>query len=204
MNSTTVTREPRRAKACASSRPIGPPPRTIRRSGSRRWEKTVSLVHTGRSASPSTGGSTGLDPVAMIQAFAETGRPSTATRWLSTKTGCPEADLRPQAAEPRGGIVLLDPVDDAPDAVHDRPEFHRRPDHVRQAELLQTAGLRPDARRPDQGLRGDAAHVEAVPAQPIGFFDEDGPGAELRPARRRRQSRRAAPDHPEIVIICRH
>jgi hypothetical protein len=42
--STCVTCAPRRAKACVSSQPIGPPPRTSRRRGSWRSSQTVSEV----------------------------------------------------------------------------------------------------------------------------------------------------------------
>ena len=42
--STCVTLEPRRAKHCASSEPIGPPPSTTRRCGSSRSSQTVSEV----------------------------------------------------------------------------------------------------------------------------------------------------------------
>ena len=42
--STCVTAEPSRAKACASSQPIGPPPSTTSLAGSSRRLHSVSLV----------------------------------------------------------------------------------------------------------------------------------------------------------------
>ena len=42
--STTVTADPSRWNACPSSRPVGPPPITVSRAGSRSMSKTVRLV----------------------------------------------------------------------------------------------------------------------------------------------------------------
>jgi hypothetical protein len=51
-----VTSLPSRAKACPSSQPVGPPPRTTRRSGSSVRFHIVSLVNGSVPPSPGTGG----------------------------------------------------------------------------------------------------------------------------------------------------
>ena len=63
--STSVTRAPRRAIACASSQPFGPPPITSRRPGADSRSKIVSLVSYPASLSPGTSGTTARPPVAM-------------------------------------------------------------------------------------------------------------------------------------------
>ena len=65
--STTVTREPSRAKNCASSEPTGPPPSTARLSG-------TSCVEVA-----STGGIAGRDPVATTSRSYSSSCPSTST-----------------------------------------------------------------------------------------------------------------------------
>ena len=63
--STCVTCEPKRAKHCVSSLPIGPPPKTTRRLGSLRKFHTLSEVSGFASASPGIGGMKGRAPAAM-------------------------------------------------------------------------------------------------------------------------------------------
>ena len=58
----TVTRTPNRAKTCASSQPIGPPPSTTSEPGSSVTCTASRLVQNGVSASPSTGGVAGRVP----------------------------------------------------------------------------------------------------------------------------------------------
>ena len=77
--STTVTRDPSRRNAWASSTPIGPPPSTSRCSGSSRSENTVRLSRYGSSASPSAGGTSARDPVATTSRSKVVRRPSTST-----------------------------------------------------------------------------------------------------------------------------
>ena len=62
--SSTVTREPSRRWAWPSSRPIGPPPITIRWPGRVRLAKIVSLVRKPASARPGIGGAVAREPVA--------------------------------------------------------------------------------------------------------------------------------------------
>ena len=64
--STTVTRTPNRANAWASSAPIGPPPITIRLSGSSVRRITSRLVQNGVAARPSIGGTAGSVPALRI------------------------------------------------------------------------------------------------------------------------------------------
>ena len=77
--SSTVTAAPRRRNACASSRPTGPPPMTIRCSGRVARSNTVSLVRYGTASSPGIGGSDGDDPVAITKRRAAISVPSPAT-----------------------------------------------------------------------------------------------------------------------------
>ncbi len=63
--STCVTCAPKRAKACVSSQPIGPPPSTTRRCGSARNSHRLSEVRGRTSASPGMGGMNGRAPAAM-------------------------------------------------------------------------------------------------------------------------------------------
>ncbi len=60
-----VTFAPRRAKHCASSQPIGPPPSTTRRLGSVRMSQTVSEVSGFDSRRPGIGGTKGAAPAAI-------------------------------------------------------------------------------------------------------------------------------------------
>jgi hypothetical protein len=60
-----MTLEPRRAKACASSQPIGPPPSTTRRAGSLRNSQTLSEVRQPIASMPGIGGTKGRAPAAI-------------------------------------------------------------------------------------------------------------------------------------------
>ena len=112
-NSTTVTRDPSRARAWAISRPIGPPPSTRRRAGRVRWEKSVSLVQKGTDANPSIGGSAGREPVAITQERAESRRPSSSTVCGSTKRAGPKRtsapSLQKRSSESCTWIVSMTP-----------------------------------------------------------------------------------------------
>ena len=64
--STSATEPPMRATACAISTPTGPPPSTSSRSGTSFRPVASRLVHTPSSSrSPSIGGITGSEPVAI-------------------------------------------------------------------------------------------------------------------------------------------
>ena len=63
--STCVTFAPKRAKHCASSQPIGPPPSTTRRRGSSRSCHTVSEVRQPTVSMPGIGGTNGRAPAAI-------------------------------------------------------------------------------------------------------------------------------------------
>src|SRR5262249_45768685 len=63
--SATVTRLSNRAKTCASSTPIAPPPSTSSESGTRSASIALWLVQNGVPARPGIGGTAGLVPVAM-------------------------------------------------------------------------------------------------------------------------------------------
>jgi hypothetical protein len=67
--STCVTALPSRAKLCASSLPMGPPPSTTRRAGNSVRPQTVSLVRKPASLSPGIGGTKGPAPAAMTMAL---------------------------------------------------------------------------------------------------------------------------------------
>mmetsp|Transcript_88561 Transcript_88561/g.251036 ORF Transcript_88561/g.251036 Transcript_88561/m.251036 type:complete len:210 (-) Transcript_88561:360-989(-) len=69
---TSVTLEPRRANACASSLPIGPPPMTMRLLGRAGMSKMVSYVKYGTESRPGSGGSAGPAPVHMMKLSAVT------------------------------------------------------------------------------------------------------------------------------------
>ncbi len=83
--STTVTLEPNRANAWASSSPIAPPPRTISESGRSLVSKASLFVQYGVSAKPSIGGITGSVPAPMTTPR----RASNVVPSTSTKPGPP-------------------------------------------------------------------------------------------------------------------
>mmetsp|Transcript_115447 Transcript_115447/g.337647 ORF Transcript_115447/g.337647 Transcript_115447/m.337647 type:complete len:429 (+) Transcript_115447:239-1525(+) len=63
--SKSVTSEPKRRKACAISKPIGPPPKTIKRGGNSVRLNSVAFVRYGASAKPGMGGTFARAPVAI-------------------------------------------------------------------------------------------------------------------------------------------
>ncbi len=118
--STCVTCEPSRAKACASSQPIGPPPSTTRRRGSSRRPHSVSLVRQPTSLEPRQRrherlGAGGDDDGARRQRLLRCRRP----RRSRPATGRRCARGRARTSTPSAGVALdrivrLDLADDAP------------------------------------------------------------------------------------------
>mmetsp|Transcript_51285 Transcript_51285/g.132320 ORF Transcript_51285/g.132320 Transcript_51285/m.132320 type:complete len:245 (-) Transcript_51285:557-1291(-) len=84
--SSTVTSEPKRRKAWAISRPIGPPPSTTRRGGSSVRLNSVEFVRYGASARPGIGGTLARAPDAMTALRNLSVRPPTVTSFLPVKT----------------------------------------------------------------------------------------------------------------------
>ena len=93
--STTVTRDPKRANICASSRPIAPPPSTVSDSGAVRAAIASRLVQCGVSARPSIGGTTGTAPAATT-----TARPATKTSSPTRTRPGPSRVADPRTSRP--------------------------------------------------------------------------------------------------------
>ncbi len=100
--SSSTTDDPSRAKPCASSHPIGPPPSTTRRPGSSPMSQTSSEVSGSTCARPGTSGTRGADPVAISAWRNCTGWPSTSARPAPVKRAWPCATDTP-ASRSRSG-----------------------------------------------------------------------------------------------------
>ena len=85
--STCVTLAPNRAKACASSQPIGPPPSTTRRGGSLRRSQSDSEVRYRILSRPGIGGTKGAAPAAMTIERVVRRRVVPSSRRISTSQG---------------------------------------------------------------------------------------------------------------------
>ena len=95
-----VTALPKSANAVAISTPTTPPPRTASRAGTCWADVASRLVQGGRSASPSTGGTTAADPVATTtacRAVTCTGpsSPSTVSERSPVNRACPRSSVIP-------------------------------------------------------------------------------------------------------------
>ena len=93
-----VTSEPKRSKIEANSQPMMPPPRTTSRRGTSLWaRRPVESTHSAES-SPSIGGRSGYEPVAMIADLKVTSSPpSTAIVFASLKRPVPLTHSTPFA-----------------------------------------------------------------------------------------------------------
>ena len=103
--STRVTSAPRRAKAWASSHPIGPPPSTARRPGSARMSHRLALVSTRSRSRPGIGGTTGCAPVASRACRNRTRRPSTSAVSGPVSRAVPASTCTPAASRAAGESV---------------------------------------------------------------------------------------------------
>ncbi len=103
ITSSTVTFAPRREKVCASSRPIGPAPRTASVLGRAFRSKTVSCVWKPAASRPGIGGTTGRAPVAITMRF-DRRRPTPSTSIVSgpTKRASPNCTSTPIARKRSG------------------------------------------------------------------------------------------------------
>ena len=167
--STSVTCEPKRANACASSQPIGPPPSTTRRRGNARSAHTVSEVSGPASASPGSGGTNGRAPAAMtmwvvVSVWREPSAAVTSTVHGEVIVARALDARHAEAGVALDGVMRLDVGDDA---LH--PRHHVREVEVGRggadAELGRAADVGEQLRRAQQRLRRHAARVEAVAAQ---------------------------------------
>ena len=97
--SITVTRTPKRARAWASSAPIGPPPMTPSVDGRVSIRSTSRLVQNGVSARPSIGGVAGRVPVLSTTPVAASNvSPSTATVRGPVSRPCPRTNRTPASS----------------------------------------------------------------------------------------------------------
>ena len=201
--STCVTCEPSRAKHCASSLPIGPPPSTTRRLGRARRSQTVSEVSGPSSRRP--GNRRNERPRAR--------RDDDVARRERALAAVFEIDLdRPgrgdlcgalKAFDAERGVALdrimrLDRFDHALHALHHLAEIEidARRSH---AELGGATDVGEELRRSDQRLRRHAAGIEAVAAHAV-LFDERHFSFHRRGDVRRDQTGRAGADHDEIAL----
>ena len=96
--SNRVTRLPKRAKVCAISQPIGPPPMTPSRGGSSVRVKKSSLVKKSISSSPGIGGANGRAPEATTARRNRSRLPPTSTASLATNRPSPMNTSTPRPA----------------------------------------------------------------------------------------------------------
>jgi len=116
----------------------------------------------------------------------------------------PECNPRAQRAEPFLGVVPLDRGDDRADPPGDVPEIDGgqvnggKPVPGRMAHEVADVG------RPDEGLARDAPVMEAVAAERVLLFDQQGLCAEARRPGRHGQAARPSADHADVEIIPGH
>ena len=162
--STTVTSTPYRAKTCANSQPIGPPPSTTSDAGRSVTVTASRLVQYGVPSRPSIGGAAGRVPVLSTTPLRATYVvPSTRTRpgpvqhaaaAMETGSAVLEALDRDRVVPVVGGLVAHPAGDLGPVGLHRRGptevgDLARGGDHVG---------------RRDHHLRGHAAVVRALAA----------------------------------------
>ena len=194
--SSTVTRQPRRAWACAISSPIGPPPRTSRWPGGSSRSKSVSLVSQGTPSRPGRSGTTaaragGDDAAAEGRgAGRRASIASGPTKWAEasiTSTPMP----RKRAAESLGAMRAIAPLDMR---AHARPVDLRR--RQADAEAPGLARLGGGMGGGEQRL-GRARSRSSGSRRPCGRARPARPSARARrrwrPPRARRRRRRSPP-----------
>src|SRR4051812_46460284 len=183
--SISVTSLPKRWNACASSTPTGPPPSTMRLSGSSLNSVASRLVQRpSTSRRPSIGGMTGDEPVAttMLSVLVQAAAGRDAARPLDVALAADELDAL--LVEPLDRVLVL-PVRGHEVAVLERRAEVDRPVHrLRGARHLARSlhGLA----RPQERLRRDARPVRALAADQLALDDRDAhatirqfPGADL-------------------------
>ena len=175
--STTVTLVPKRAKPCASSQPIAPPPSTT--SDARRGvgldrlaigpHRAVHAADVARSASPSIGGIAGAVPVAITtrRRGVVSSPPSTRSRPSSSRPAsrpAPRTKVPPWPSKPLDRHLVVPVVGRlVADAVA-RPARSRAARSRCPASCVDAAGLGERFRAAQDHLRRDAAVVGALAA----------------------------------------
>ncbi len=116
-----TTSAPSEFHACASSQPTGPPPITIRLSGTSFAVVPSRLVHGSASARPGIGGSEAVVPVATITALRAVRTSSPAiTRRSPSRRASERNELDAAILEPRQHARVVEVVDDLVAALEDR------------------------------------------------------------------------------------
>ncbi len=119
-------------------------------------------------------------------------------RVASGETSLPDEDVDAEPLETLGGIDVADSRAKLAHAGHRRTEVPRDAAGEGQAELGRVPRRRPDPRRPDESLRGDAADIEAVATHQVPL-DQRHLGADSRGYRGGHETGRTGADHDEVV-----
>ena len=109
-----------------------------------------------------------------------------------------DEDVDAESLVPLGGVDAADRRAQPAHAGHGGPEVALDAARERQAELRAVPRGGPDARGPDDPLRGDAADVQAVAAHQAPL-DQRDPGPDSRRHRGGHEARRAGADHDQVV-----
>ena len=185
----------------ANSRPMTPPPTTIRRAGTSAMSSASVLVITPGRSRPGIGGRAVIDPGARITWLADTliaSPVSGCTRRVSAPRASPSA----QQGDTRPLQQVLDPADQRVHGsllvLHEGGQVGRgRRD--RDAELVGTPRLKQQLGRRGQGLGRDAADVQAGAPHPL-VLDEHRARAELRCSKRSHVPARTPTEHGEVEL----
>ncbi len=119
-------------------------------------------------------------------------------RIVSGEAAVAQEDVDAQALEARGRVMVAEPRAYTAHTLHGRREVDLHASGDPDADRGSCANVADRSRRPDHGLRGHAADVEAVAAHEIAL-DECHASAETGGARRRHQAGSAGADHDQVV-----
>ena len=196
---TIVTREPKRAKICANSRPTGPAPTTSSDSGICSSSSALMWSIQSTSSMPGTGGTAVREPAAIEDALgrqlalADAHRPRVSERRLAGDELVPGVRQHVDPALLRAAKRVL-PRADAREVDLGRPAANAHP-------IAQLVDAVRELRRDEVRLRRTARDVRTA-AAPANAFDERDPGAVV--ARRPRGAvacSRAGADDDEIEVF---
>ena len=201
--SSTVTSQPKRENACASSHPIGPPPITASERGSSVTFTISRLVQYGVASSPSIGSDAGDVPTSSTTPRAATysSSPTRTRPGPSSRSGPPDDPdagvLQPfdvGVVLPVVGRLLVDPVrDGAPVGVHLGAT----------GEVVDPSPLAERVGRADHDLRGDAAVERALAAHQVAV-DPDHRQPGLGQLLGGVLAAGAEPEHHHVHVMRRH
>ena len=144
------------------------------------------------------GGAAARAPVAMTALLNRSVRPATAIVSGSVKLAIAKEDIDAQVAEPSRRIVPADAGAQLAHPLHRGPEIRVPPVGHVHSELTRVSDGGCDPSGTDDGLRRDAAVVEAIAAQQVPL-DQRDPGSQSRRTGCGHQAGRSRTDHDQVV-----